>query len=504
MRRRLFLSLALSLALVSAAAPARADRDTVNIGLSGIPDTMDPHLLWGTTWMPPYYALYDALTVIGDNNDAQPNLALSWKRVNPTTWEFKLRDGVKFHNGEPFTAESVKFTFDRVLDPATKAAVKNRVPTLKAVEVVDKSTVRMITASPDANLAKTVSVVFVLPAAYFKEKGAAGFAEAPMGTGQYKLAEFRRNVHVKLAAADGGWRPAPKIKTVFFKHLPENATRIAALKSGDVDMINPVPPDEAATLEKGGFKISASYTGWSYVIQMKGATQADSPLAKPAVRQALNYAVDREAIMKYVLSGYAKGLDGQNVGKDAFGYNPALQPYPFDPNKAKALLKQAGYEKGLDVTWYGTVGFYPNDKQIIEAVIGDLAKVGVRVKLSTVDQGAFAKHLYGGTLSDLFLVRWTYFPSLDFDFVLNLLRCQNSLRVYCDEGNDKKLEEARNTVNTAEREKILQGIGAGFHEAPNAIFLFQPGNVTAMSGNVKNFKNRSEAILWLPTLEKEN
>jgi peptide/nickel transport system substrate-binding protein len=145
-------------------AAARADRDTLTIGLSGIPETMDPHLLWSTTWMPSYYALYDALTVIGDNNDAQPNLAVSWKRLNPTTWEFKLRDKVKFHNGEPFTSESVKFTLERVIDPATKAAVKNRVPTIKAVEAVDPLTVRIVTTAPDPNIAKTVSVVFILPA----------------------------------------------------------------------------------------------------------------------------------------------------------------------------------------------------------------------------------------------------------------------------------------------------------------------------------------------------
>jgi peptide/nickel transport system substrate-binding protein len=503
MMKRLTCLLAVLLLALTVAGGADAARDTLVIGLSGIPDTMDPHLLWGTTWIPPYYALYDALTIIGDNNDAQPNLAVSWKRVDPTTWEFKLRDGVTFHNGEPFTAESVKFTFERVLDPATKAAVKNRVPTLKAVEAVDRLTVRMVTATPDPNVPKTVSVVFIVPAKYFKERGASGFADAPVGTGLFRLAEFRRNVHVKLEAAGSGWRPAPKTKTVLFKHLPENATRIAALRSGDVDFINPVPPDEAAALEKAGFKVSASYTGWSYVIQLKGATQSGNPLANPLVRQALNYAVDKDAIIKYVLHGYARPLDGQNVGRDGFGYNPGLKPYPFDPKRASELLKQAGYGNGFETTWFGTVGFYPNDKQIIEAVIGDLSKVGVRVKLQTVDQGSFVKHLYGGTLSDMMLIRWTYFPSLDFDFVLNLMRCQNSLRVFCDERVDKMLEESRTASSQAAREKQLQKIAGHLYEGPNAIFLLQPGNLSAMTGAVKQYKPRSEAILWLDSVEKE-
>ncbi|MDP2702426.1 MAG: ABC transporter substrate-binding protein [Candidatus Rokubacteria bacterium] len=484
-------------------AAARADRDTLSIGLSGIPDTMDPHLLWSTTWMPSYYALYDALTVIGDNNDAQPNLAVSWKRLNPTTWEFKLRDKVKFHNGEPFTSESVKFTLDRVIDPATKAAVKNRVPTIKAVEAVDPLTVRIVTAAPDPNIAKTVSVVFILPAKYAKEKGPAGFAEAPVGTGMFRLAEFRRNGHVKLEAVDNGWRPMPKVKTVIFKHLPENGTRIAALRSGDVDFINPVPPDEAAGLEKDGFKAAASYTGWSYVIPLKGSTQAGSPLANPKVRQALNYAVDKDAIIKYVLHGYGKPLAGQNVGQDGFGYNPALKPFPADAARARELLKQAGYPNGFEATWFGTVGFYPNDKQVIEAIVGDLAKVGVRVKLQTVDQGSFAKHLYGGTLSDLVLLRWTYFPSLDFDFVVNLNRCQNSTKLFCDERVDRMLDESRQASTPVAREKMLQKISELLYEGPNAIYLFQPGSVSAMTGSVKGFRPRSEAILWLDTVEKE-
>ncbi len=481
---------------------AHADRDTLTVGLSGIPDTMDPHLLWSTTWMPPYYAIYDALTVIGDKSDAEPNLAVSWKRVNSTTWEFKLRDHVTFHNGEPFTADAVKFTLDRVIDPATKAAVKNRVPTIKAVEAVDPLTVRIVTATPDPNIPKTVSVVFILPPKYFKEKGPAGFAEAPVGTGMFKLVEFRRNVQVKLQAVPT-WRPVPRIKTLVFKHLPENATRIAALKSGDVDIINPVPPDEAAALERDGFKVSASYTGWSYVIPIKGQTQAASPLANPKVRQALNYAVDKNAIIKYVLHGYGKPLDGQNVGSDAFGYNPALKAFPYDQARARDLLKQVGHAGGFDATWFGTVGFYPNDKQVIEAVIGDLTKVGVRVKLQTVDQGSFAKHLYGGTLSDLVLLRWTYFPSLDLDFVLNLNRCQNGVKLFCDERVDRMLEESRTAATPAAREKVLQAISQRLYDEPNAIYLFQPGNVSAMSAAVKNFKPRSEAILWLDTIEKE-
>jgi peptide/nickel transport system substrate-binding protein len=489
------------LALIPVA--ARADRSTLVIGLSGIPETMDPHLLWGTTWMPPYYALYDALTVIGDNNDAQPGLAASWKRVDPTTWEFKLRDKVKFHNGEPFTSEAVKFTLDRVIDPATKAAVKNRVPTIKAVEAMDPLTVRIVTATPDPNVPKSVSVVFILPPKYFKEKGPGGFAEAPVGTGMFRLAEFRRQSHVKLEAVDNGWRPAPKLKQVVFRHLPENATRIAALRSGDVDFINPVPPDEAAALEKDGFKMAASYTGWSYVIQIKGQTQASSPLANPLVRQALNYAVDKEALIKHVLHGYGRALDGQNVGRDGFGHNPALKAFPHDPAKARDLLKQAGHPNGFETTWFGTVGFYPNDKQLIEAIIGDLSKVGVRVKLQTVDQGSFAKHLYGGTLSDLVLLRWTYFPSLDFDFVLNLMRCQNSLKVFCDERVDRMLEESRGAPTPAARQATLRKVSEHLAEAPNAIFLFQPGNVSAMAGTVKGFRTRSEAILWLDTVEKE-
>ena len=502
-RAATMLCVLLTALMTLAPVPAQADRSTLTIGLSGIPETMDPHLLWGTTWMPPYYALFDALTVIGDDNEAQPGLATSWKRVDPTTWEFKLRDRVKFHNGEPFTAEAVKFTFERIIDPATKAAVKNRVPTIKAVEVIDPLTVRLLTATPDPNVPKSVSVAFIIPPKYFKDKGAGGFAEAPVGTGMFRLIEFRRQSQIKLEAVDNGWRPAPKLKQVAFKHLPENATRIAALRSGDVDFINPVPPDEAAALEKDGFKMTSSYTGWSYVIQIKGQTQGSSPFAKPMVRQALNYAVDKDALIKYVLHGYGRPLDGQNVGRDAFGYNPALKAFPHDPAKARELLKQAGYPDGFETTWFGTVGFYPNDKQLIEAVIGDLSKVGVRVKLQTVDQGSFAKHLYGGTLSDLVLLRWTYYPSLDFDFVLNLLRCQNSLKVFCDERVDGMLAEARAATAPAARQAILRKISEQLFEGPNAIYLFQPGNVSAMAGTVKGFRGRSEAILWLDTIEKE-
>ena len=352
--------------------------------------------------------LYDTLTQRTWDGKMVPGVATSWKAIPPSTWEFKIRKGVKFHNGEPLTASDVKFSLDRARDPATKYPMRTFFKTITSVTVVDEETVHVATKKPDPTLLSNLaSFGYLVPEGYIKKYGNDHFAKQPIGSGRYKFVKWVQGDHIELEANADYWGAPASIKTLIFKVIPENGARVAALQTGEVDIATNIPPFMVPQL-KGDPNIDV-VSGPSGRVIFIGMSllegQGGGPLMNEKVRQALNYAVDKESIVKHILMGSGNVL-ATPVVPVSFGYDPRIEPYPYDPEKAKQLLAEAGYPNGFQTEFDTGSGRYLMDKQVAEAIVGMLKKVGVEVKLNVLEWGQYVKKRRSHTQAPLYLLGW--------------------------------------------------------------------------------------------------
>ncbi|MBI2303203.1 MAG: hypothetical protein HYU86_00455 [Chloroflexi bacterium] len=342
--------------------------------------TADPHLRSHIDAQCYQDNVFDGLTEIGRNYQPIPSLAESWKNLNDVTWEFKLRPGVKFHNGEDFDANTVKFNVERLLRPGFSPQRFQEFATIKEVQVIDPSTARVITKDPDPLLLSRFHLVRMVPQQYVEQNGDDIMNEKPVGTGPYKFVKWVKDDYVELEAVDKHWRVGkPPAKRVVQKVIPTAAPRVAALQTGAADIIWDVPADNIAPLEKD--PNLATYLEKSLSVPNIQISQfLEGPLRDKRVRQALNYAVDKESIVKNLFLGYYKVVPSALVPV-CFGYDETQKSYPYDPKKAKELLAQAGYPNGFEVTFDSTQTAYPKQTEYIQAVANYLSEVGVKAKI---------------------------------------------------------------------------------------------------------------------------
>jgi peptide/nickel transport system substrate-binding protein len=484
---------------------ASAVASSLVLGLGNIPGTGDPHKFVAppSAWL--NYLVFDGLLTFDDQYKTQPALAVSYTNINPTTWEFKLRPDVKFQNGDTFSASDVKFSFDRVLNSGGKLPQQQRVSTIKQVDVVDPLTVRIQTTQPDPLFLKRVASQYIIPEKYFTAQGEDGFGKAPIGTGPYKVTELTPDQQLTLEAFPDSWRGAPKISKVIWKVLRDPAARVNALKTGEIDIAQAVPPDQVAGLKQAGIDVLPIPRAQVQTVAFY-TTLADSPLAKKEVRQALNYAVDKQAIVGSLLPGFGKPADGQLVGPDGFGYNPSLKPYPYDVNKAKQLLAAAGYPNGFSVTMEATVGNFPNDKQLYEAVVAYLGEAGVKVDFQVIELSVWLKQFYSiKDQSPLFVQGLQYLPFMDADVPLGWYSCSQpeGTRRFCNDAFDAKLTASRSEMDPQKRRTELQDASAILNDEAPALFLYQLSDLWATSSKVSGLAARADAVLTLERVTKK-
>src|SRR5262245_8605139 len=252
-----------------------------------------------------------------------PNLATSWKNIDDTTWEVKLRQGVKFHDGTPFTAKDVKATFDRVLDPAKKMTARGNHAKIKSVEVVDDHTVRFKTDGPYPLFVERLTAQVMESDKVIREKGHDFMQENPIGTGPYKLVKWNRKQDHLLVRNDDYWGPKPAFKYVKIRIIPEKATEIAELLSGGVDIIKAVPPDQMDVINKSGqARTATSPILRTAMLQLdQAARSGPNPFTDRRVRQAANLAIDMDAVIKFVLNGLGDRV-ATGINPMAFGWDP--------------------------------------------------------------------------------------------------------------------------------------------------------------------------------------
>ena len=489
MRHRLAVGLVAAIfAFGVAPAPRVHAADTTIVISQGVDlDTLDPIKKTITPSFNVTYQMYDELLAHDQNGKLVPRLATSWKQISPTVWEFKLRHDVKFWNGDPFTSADVAFTVAKIKDPAEKSEQIPRVNTIDHVETPDPYTVRYVTTKPAALIPGRPWATSIVDSKFWKEKGDAYFAEHAMGTGPYMFKSWRKDEELALDVNPNYWGGKPEVDHVVFRPIPENAARVAALKTGTADIITNVPVQYALSIA-GGRNTQMVSTRSTRVLFIAFNTMKPGWQQNKLVRQAFNYAVDVPAIIKSVLGGRGYELNGPIPGTPRFvGYDPKVPAYTHDLAKAKALLAQAAYPdgKGLpEIVLNSPAGRYNKDKEVSEAVAGQLSALGVKVTVKTQEWPTYVGLTTQRALLPMYMLGWgndTYDAD---DTLTSLLSGEGRLSTFDNPELTKQIHEARFEVDAAKRQKIYDDVLAKMHDEAPWIFLFQYEDLYATSKRV--------------------
>jgi peptide/nickel transport system substrate-binding protein len=447
----------------------------LRVAIPWTPENLDPTMNLSSIRAMVGVTMFDSLVGRDADNRIVPQLAESWRLVDDTTWQLKLRRRVVFHDGEPFNAEAVRFTFQRVLDPEQKSPNRANMAEIARVDVIDDYTVNLVTRQPYAPLINRLLDFPIVPPRYAAEKGNQGMALRPVGTGPYRFVELVKDDRLVVEAFDRHWRGAPRIRRVVYKPIPEPFTRAAALRNNEVDLITTIPPNLARELEGVG-GIRAQRVPSSWIIYL-GLNAFKKPLSDVRVRQALNYATDVDAIVKNVLEGNGRRLEGP-LTPQMFGYDASVKGYPHDPARARKLLAEAGYPDGLEITLESPAGRYQGDKEIAEALGGQWQKAGFRPRVQVAEWGAYFKRYLGKQFQDAYLLGLGG-PMQDADELYNLVSSKGRGLYYKNERVDALFDLGRGTMDMAKRRHVYRDLARAMVEDATWVFLLQQVDIYA-------------------------
>jgi peptide/nickel transport system substrate-binding protein len=396
----------------------------------------------------------------GSEGELAPALAVKWERSDELTWKFWLRKGVKFHNGNPFTAADVKFSFERLSDPDVSEFI-NTGKSIESIDIIDDYTVVIKTHKPIPWFANNMHQVFIMDKESTEARDPGDVMTKPIGTGAYKLEEWVKGSYLRIVANEDYWEGAPVIKKVEIRPIRESSTRFAALVSASVDIVSGVPVElYDRVVENPKIEVMARPARRSIFLAL--ANKPGTPLADVRVRKAMYMAIDEGEIIEKIMRGHAT-FAAQIPDPPTVGYCPDIKRLDYNVEKAKELLKEAGYADGFDVTLSGPNDRYVNDAQIAEAVAKYLAKVGIRAKLDVKPKSIFFPQVAKGEL-EFYLIGW-------FDGTFDMGRTYSKLAhtrdiekgygdlngaSYSDPEVDRLIETSFEIVDVAEREKALQ------------------------------------------------
>jgi len=435
------------------------------------------------------YQLYDSLVWFGEGGTIDPQLAESWEvNEDGTEYTFYLREDVVFHNGEPFNAEAVVFNWERVV--AAEFEYSYHWEVASSVEAIDEYTVKATLPDPDALFLGTVADNWtMIPPGYFEEVGQDGFDAHPMGTGPFKFVEWVKGDHITMEANLDYWRGAPKIETVSFRPIPESATRVAAVQTGEVDIVTRLSAEEAQSLLGAeDVKIIKYPVARVYYIAFNNLTTGlDQPTMDAKVRQALNYAVDVDLIIDALFDGFAEPATGYVVAGE-LGYGN-VEPFGYDPDKALSLLEEAGYPNGFAMDMACPVGAYTHFEEVCEAVVGYLEDVGIDVSLDLMESGQYWDLEANKELPPLFGDSWSAAGGEAFRRLTGALGGMDaSYSAWSDPQIDALLEEIQATPDQDDRAALYGELQVYMQEDPPFIYLYQPVQFEAINTRVQGYQ----------------
>jgi peptide/nickel transport system substrate-binding protein len=504
-------------ALGAAPAPASAQAGaagTLVVGLVAEPVNLDPPQVTDINSLRVSRRIVETLvTFAEESTQVVPGLAESWTiSRDGLTYTFKLRQGIRFHDGTPFDAEAVRFSIERQINPEHPFNKLGKYPfagyffgNVKAVEVVAPDTVQFVLKEPRASFLSILAAgaaSIVSPTA--ARKHGADYALNPVGTGPFRYASWERGQRVVLEKNPTYWKYPVKVDRVVYRPIVEDQARLTELLTGSLDLIVGVPPDFVAQLE-GNPKIALLKQVGAHVWYL-GINNQKKPFDDKRVRQALNYAVNKEAIVRDVLKGTG-AVSGGPVLPNTWGADPALKPYPYDPERARKLLAEAGHPTGFSTTlWTPESGSGMQSPVAMSTVIqSNLRAVGVNVTLQTMEWGAFLAKLRTKE-QDLFALSWMA-GAEDPDLVIYPLLHSSqwtpggpNRALYRNTRLDELLQQARVVTDQGTRAELYREAQRILADDAPWIFIDHEVQIAAFSRRVQGFKLHPSFDLRVETI----
>jgi peptide/nickel transport system substrate-binding protein len=461
-----------ALGTASAAAPV-----TINIAIGSEPSSLDPQLVQDGAERWVNDNTYDTLMVRNAAGVLAPGLAAEMpKPIDPTTWQFKLRPGIKFHDGEPLNADTVVHSVKRILDPNFKSRQLSWVNTLVQAEKVDDLTVNVKTKGPDPVLPSRMYWMKIVPIEASKNSN---FAARSVGSGPYKFVEWVRGQRIVLELNPNYWGPKPEVERIVYRFVPEPGTRLAGLKSGDFDLITQLLPEYQKEVPQ-----LASTSGPEVGVFVPNLRDPNNVVADIRVRRAMQLAIDRDAIAKELFQGFAEPTHNQLVGKGWFGFKESIKPYAYDPKEARRLLQEAG-AIGKTVEVVTVSGRWLKDREQVEAISGFWEAVGLKVNVRLLEWKEYLDRIFDQKNRPQLLFALHGNPLFDAD---------RSYTTYLKSGGesgsissvarpdlDKMIDEARTELDLAKRQAIYEGIAQAVSDDLIYIFLMQAQDIYGLS-----------------------
>jgi len=452
--------------------------------------TMDPHMHNLRTGIIAFYHIFDNLGVRNaETNMIEPWLAESWENIEPTVWELKLRQGIKFHNGDDFTAATVKFNWDRVTNPEQASQQIGNHAAIAGVEIVDDYTVHVTTKEPYPIFTERLQNFQMISEKVAEANDDAWLAENPIGTGPYKFVEWKKGQELVLTRNDDYWNPDVEIayKDLILRTVPGVPTQLAELLAGTADIVRVVPFDQMQAVDNSGVASTKTQS-----ILRVGFTRLDAmgrtgpnPFQDVRVRHAANHACD--------IQGYIDALQPGGdrtpalVNPKHFGFDPTIEPHEYNPDLARQLLEEAGYPDGIDVTWVRGPSSMPNQDQVDQAMQRDLEAVGIRCTFETLSDGnVFTTRHNEGQAGPMHSYNWGSYSVFDADGILwDMLHSNEIFTYYNNAELDELLEQGRGSLDPEERKQIYSKAQRIVRDEAPMIFMWGFHAVWGVSNNVE-------------------
>jgi peptide/nickel transport system substrate-binding protein len=480
-------------ATAATAAPASVSRQPeLTVGIDSDPITLDTRQSAVTQGYPMIHHITEPLVFRQTDGKVIPWLADSWERQGDLVWKLHLKQGVKFTNGEPFDAESVKYTLDSITDPTifpkTTAQRRSFLQMIQKVDIVDPSTVTITTKNPSRSMLSYLTTFGTLPAKAARDLGEK-FGTQPIGTGPFKMGEYVPGSQLSLDANKDYWGGAPASDKLTFRFIPEAATRVAALQAGEVAMINSLPPDQV-DLIKNNPQLDTAEVMSTRILHLH-MTVNRAPFQDIRVRQAINYAIDREGIVKALLGGHGMAAT-KLIYSPSILYASEQPAYEYNQAKAQQLLADAGVT-GSTIKYAHTTGRFLNDRQIGQTLGQQLQKIGFTVNLEAPEWGTLFQRILDSQYDIWFAAYGTL--TLDPDYAMNwLYNSQTSWNKYSNPKVDQLLQTGDQAFDNASATYAdLQS--TVWQDVPNNWLYFQP-ELHGVNKKLRNHQPRPDEY-WL-------
>jgi peptide/nickel transport system substrate-binding protein len=461
----------------------------LNVAQRQDPQNLDPIDTFRLSWGSIGSNVFEGLVFRGEDLQLQPGLATNWEFLDDETRiRFTLREGVTFHNGEPFNAEAVRYTFDRLLgEQGEQGPQRSNYTSISEVVVVDEFTVDFMMERPDPVLITKLAGygAMIVPPQYIEEVGEETFDLNPVGTGPFSVAEYTPTVRVRLEKSDTYWNGEAQVDGVDIQFISEDATRIAELLSGGVDIALNIPKPSVQTIQNNDNVDLVSVDGPTVVITRFNTESGIT--TDPRVRRAIAHAIDTNAIIEAMLGGLASPISSAQ-GEGSFGNDPELSPYAYDPELAKTLLQEAGIEPGTEITldFPGNMDTFREVSQVIAAYLG---QVGLTLNVRPHENSVYFNDiLANGKTGELYYFGWGGW-TFDFDNTAYLLyRSGERQNPYIVDANlDELLDAQRATYDTNVRRNALQEVARYAYENTLDLPLYNEATLYGVNTSVQGF-----------------